>query len=123
MNAGDDVAYGVYAENGAAVIENGAVVNSIGTAGNYGMVGVSGAYNDALGDRSAFRIFATKRKRDGVDNVVIDNRDHDLIARTHRAGILEAGSVRMLLYRLHDLLCPDGFAHILQSHVDRPRAV
>ncbi|HRN62716.1 MAG TPA: TonB-dependent receptor, partial [Luteimonas sp.] len=39
------------------------------TAGNYGMVGVSGAYNDALGDRSAFRIFATKRKRDGVDNV------------------------------------------------------
>ena len=34
--------------------------------------------------------------REGVDNVVIDNRDHDLIARTHRAGILEAGSVRML---------------------------
>lgn len=34
--------------------------------------------------------------RDGVDNVVIDNRDHDTIATTHRAGILETGSVRML---------------------------
>lgn len=34
--------------------------------------------------------------REGVDNVVIDNREHDLIANTHRAGILEAGSVRML---------------------------
>lgn len=34
--------------------------------------------------------------RDGVDNVVIDNREHDTIATTHRAGILEAGSVRML---------------------------
>ena len=34
--------------------------------------------------------------REGVDNVVIDNREHDVIANTHRAGILEAGSVRML---------------------------
>lgn len=34
--------------------------------------------------------------RDGVDNVVIDIREHDTIASTHRAGILEAGSVRML---------------------------
>ena len=34
--------------------------------------------------------------REGVDNVVIDNRTHDVIATTHRAGILEAGSVRML---------------------------
>lgn len=32
----------------------------------------------------------------GVDNVVIDNRPHDVIANTQRAGILEAGSVRML---------------------------
>ncbi len=39
------------------------------TVGNYGLVGVSGSYNDALGDNAAFRIFATKRKRDGVDNV------------------------------------------------------
>ncbi len=34
--------------------------------------------------------------REGVDNVVIDHREHDVIANTHRAGILEAGSVRML---------------------------
>lgn len=34
--------------------------------------------------------------RAGVANVVIDNREHDTIATTHRAGILEAGSVRML---------------------------
>lgn len=34
--------------------------------------------------------------REGVDNVVLDNREHDVIANTHRAGILEAGSVRML---------------------------
>ncbi|MEL4359175.1 MULTISPECIES: 4-hydroxybenzoate 3-monooxygenase [unclassified Luteococcus] len=34
--------------------------------------------------------------KEGVDNVVLDNREHDVIANTHRAGILEAGSVRML---------------------------
>lgn len=32
----------------------------------------------------------------GIDSVVIDNRSHDDIATTHRAGILEAASVRML---------------------------
>ncbi|WP_210604724.1 4-hydroxybenzoate 3-monooxygenase [Brevibacterium oceani] len=32
----------------------------------------------------------------GIESVVIDNRSHDDIAHTHRAGILEAGSVRML---------------------------
>ncbi|MBJ6984049.1 TonB-dependent receptor [Luteimonas sp. MC1750] len=39
------------------------------TAGNYGLIGVSGGYNDALGDRAAFRVFAAKRDRDGVDEV------------------------------------------------------
>ncbi len=39
------------------------------TVGNYGLFGVSGAYNDALGENAAFRVFATKRTRDGVDNV------------------------------------------------------
>ena len=39
------------------------------TVGNYGLVGVSGSYNDALSDNAAFRIFATKRSRDGVDDV------------------------------------------------------
>jgi p-hydroxybenzoate 3-monooxygenase len=32
----------------------------------------------------------------GIDAVIIDNRSRDEIANTHRAGILEAGSVRML---------------------------
>ncbi|QOW23796.1 TonB-dependent receptor [Lysobacter sp. H23M47] len=39
------------------------------TVGNYGLFGVSGAYNDALGESAAFRVFASKRKRDGVDDV------------------------------------------------------
>ncbi len=39
------------------------------TVGNYGAVGVSGAYNDALGENSAIRIYAAKRKRDGYDDV------------------------------------------------------
>ena len=39
------------------------------SAGNYGLIGVSGAYNDALGENAAFRVFAAKRKRDGVDDV------------------------------------------------------
>ena len=39
------------------------------TVGNYGLFGVSGSYNDALGENAAFRVFASKRKRDGVDNV------------------------------------------------------
>lgn len=43
------------------------------TVGNYGLMGVSGSYNDALGENAAFRIYATKRKRDGVDNVFTAN--------------------------------------------------
>ena len=39
------------------------------TVGNFGAVGVSGAYNDALGENAAFSIYATKRKRDGVTDV------------------------------------------------------
>ena len=39
------------------------------TVGNYGEVGVSGAYNDALGENSAFRIYAAQRTRDGVTDV------------------------------------------------------
>lgn len=43
------------------------------TVGNYGAVGVSGAYNDALGENSAFRIYAAQRTRDGVDDVRVAN--------------------------------------------------
>ncbi|MDJ0356839.1 4-hydroxybenzoate 3-monooxygenase [Paenarthrobacter sp. PH39-S1] len=34
--------------------------------------------------------------RAGIDNIVIEKRDHETIRNTHRAGILEAGSVKML---------------------------
>lgn len=34
--------------------------------------------------------------KQGIDNVVIESRDHDTIANTHRAGILEQPSVKML---------------------------
>lgn len=39
------------------------------TVGNYGLKAVAGAYNDALSENAAFRIYATKRVRDGVDEV------------------------------------------------------
>lgn len=39
------------------------------TFGNYGALGVSGSYNDALGDNAAFSIYAAKRKRDGFTDV------------------------------------------------------
>lgn len=39
------------------------------TVGNYGAIGVSGSYNDALSDNAAFRIYASKRKRDGFLDV------------------------------------------------------
>lgn len=35
--------------------------------------------------------------RAGIDNVVLESRDHDTIAATHRAGILEQPSVDMLV--------------------------
>lgn len=34
--------------------------------------------------------------RAGIGNIVIEKRDHETIRNTHRAGILEAGSVKML---------------------------
>ncbi len=40
------------------------------TVGNYGAVGVAGAYNDAFSDSAAFRVYAAKRWRDGVTDVV-----------------------------------------------------
>ncbi len=32
----------------------------------------------------------------GIENIVIEKRDHETIANTHRAGILETGAVKML---------------------------
>ncbi|MGM0928637.1 MAG: 4-hydroxybenzoate 3-monooxygenase [Actinomycetota bacterium] len=34
--------------------------------------------------------------KQGIDNIVVESRDHETIRNTHRAGILEAGSVTML---------------------------
>ena len=34
----------------------------------------------------------------GIDSVVVDNREHETIRTTHRAGILEHGSVNMLVH-------------------------
>lgn len=39
------------------------------TAGNYGALGVSAAFNTALGENAAFRIYGAKRKRDGFMDV------------------------------------------------------
>jgi len=39
------------------------------TVGNHGAIGVSATYNDALGEQAALRLYAAKRKRDGVDQV------------------------------------------------------
>ena len=33
----------------------------------------------------------------GIDSVVVDNRAHETIRATHRAGILEHGTVSMLV--------------------------
>ena len=33
----------------------------------------------------------------GINNIVVEKRDHETIRTTHRAGILEPGSVNMLV--------------------------
>ena len=39
------------------------------TVGNYGALGVSGAFNTPIGDAAAFRAYAAKRERDGFTDV------------------------------------------------------
>jgi Outer membrane receptor proteins, mostly Fe transport len=64
------------------------------TAGNYGALGVAASYNDALGEHSAFSIYAAKRKRDGWMDVVTGNgprtedRDYDQNYHTLRGKLL-----------------------------------
>ncbi len=64
------------------------------TFGNYGEFGISGAYNDAISDHAAFRIYAAKRKRDGVTDVNTgvgprtEREDSDRDFRTLRAQLL-----------------------------------
>ncbi|MEZ0470411.1 TonB-dependent receptor [Luteimonas salinilitoris] len=64
------------------------------TAGNYGALGVSGSYNDALSDNAAFSVYAAKRKRDGWMDVRTgagprtDTEDYDQNYHTLRGKLL-----------------------------------
>jgi p-hydroxybenzoate 3-monooxygenase len=48
----------------------------------------------------------------GIDNVVVEKRDHETIRTTHRAGILEHGSVKMLVDSgVSDRVLKAGYKH------------
>jgi len=48
----------------------------------------------------------------GIDNIVVEKRDYDTIRSTHRAGILEHGSVSMLVDSgVSDRVLTDGYKH------------
>ena len=48
----------------------------------------------------------------GVENIVVEKRDHETIRTTHRAGILEHGSVRMLTEGgVSNRVLADGYKH------------
>lgn len=48
----------------------------------------------------------------GIDNVVVEKRDHETIRTTHRAGILEPGSVSMLVDSgVSDRVLKAGYKH------------
>lgn len=49
--------------------------------------------------------------RDGVDHVVLESRSYETIATTHRAGILEQGSVDTLVDAGLDRVLVDGHRH------------
>ena len=64
------------------------------TAGNYGALGVAGAYNDSFSDSAAFSVYAAKRKRDGWMDVRTGNgprsndEDYDQNFHTVRGKLL-----------------------------------
>ena len=48
----------------------------------------------------------------GIDNIVVEKRDHETIRNTHRAGILEHGSVKMLVDSgVSDRVLKAGYKH------------
>ena len=50
--------------------------------------------------------------KSGIDNIVVEKRDHETIRTTHRAGILEHGSVRMLTEGgVSDRVLTEGYKH------------
>jgi len=64
------------------------------SAGSHGSLGVAGSYNDALGDRAAFSVYAAKRKRDGWMDVEAGpgprtaDKDYDQDFHTLRGKLL-----------------------------------
>ncbi len=64
------------------------------TVGNYGALGVSASYNDAISDSVAFNVYAAKRKRDGWMDVETgrgprtEGEDYDQNFHTLRAKVL-----------------------------------
>lgn len=50
--------------------------------------------------------------RAGIDNIVLETRDHETIKNTHRAGILETGAVEMLTeYGVDSRIKDIGYEH------------
>ncbi|MCG2621558.1 4-hydroxybenzoate 3-monooxygenase [Arthrobacter sp. I2-34] len=50
--------------------------------------------------------------KSGIENIVVEKRDHETIKNTHRAGILETGSVKMLTDTGVDgRVLTDGYEH------------
>lgn len=50
--------------------------------------------------------------RAGIDNIVLETRDHETIKNTHRAGILETGAVEMLTdYGVESRIKEIGYEH------------
>ena len=50
--------------------------------------------------------------RAGIDNIVLEARDHETIKNTHRAGILETGAVEMLTdYGVDSRIKEIGYEH------------
>lgn len=50
--------------------------------------------------------------RAGIDNIVLETRDHETIKNTHRAGILETGSVELLTdYGVESRIRDIGYEH------------
>ncbi|UWX96521.1 4-hydroxybenzoate 3-monooxygenase [Arthrobacter zhaoxinii] len=50
--------------------------------------------------------------KSGIENIVVEKRDHETIRTTHRAGILEHGSVRMLTETgVSNRVLTEGYRH------------
>ena len=71
------------------------------TAGNYGAFGLAAAFNDAVGETSALRVYAAKRRRDGFENVVTGAGPRT--ATDDGDQNLETGRIQLLWEPSHEL--------------------